>query len=253
MLNDSHFSRHPKPDGVILVSQSNPNIFANDEAAEKIRCNGNMHCLKKTTFGFFCARKTKPRRCGTSTTEMGMLRFRRFNNNTHIFLTKYIPTVNQDEIDRELSSFSFTILGHAEINKNEGKNTFRKIQQENSNGGNVGNNADCVKERNYISYLVQEMMDNSPEEWTLNGLVLFASLIAVGGVFLLVCCCILYASCCGKGGGRRTESKNHWDERLRRSEQKNYDYKSYGVAKFSDGAVAADCEYVLSEDDNNRI
>mmetsp|Transcript_6437 Transcript_6437/g.13946 ORF Transcript_6437/g.13946 Transcript_6437/m.13946 type:complete len:86 (+) Transcript_6437:18-275(+) len=62
-----------------------------------------------------------------------------------------------------------------------------------------------------------------------------------------------YASCCGKGGGRRTESKNHWDERLRRSEQKNYDYKSYGVAKFSDGAVAADCEYVLSEDDNNRI
>jgi len=64
MLNDSHFSQHPKPDGVILVSQSNPNIFAIDEAAEKIRCNGNMHCLKKTTFGFFCARKTKPRRCG---------------------------------------------------------------------------------------------------------------------------------------------------------------------------------------------
>ena len=56
------------------------------------------------------------------------------------------------------------------------------------------------------------MMKNSPEDWTLNEIVLFVSLAAVGAVFVLVVCCVCVI--CGSCSHSGKKSK-HWERRGR--------------------------------------
>ncbi|KAL7458344.1 hypothetical protein ACHAXS_000425 [Conticribra weissflogii] len=204
---------------------------------------------------FFVRRE--PSRAGVTSSTVGMdiHQSRRFNNNKKTYLRKYISTENQDEINRELSTFSFVASSHYGNDKNEAKNNIlRNMQQEIDNGGNVGNNSECVKERNYVSSLVKEMMDTSPEDWTMNEIILFACLIAIGGAFLLLCFCIISASCCVGNGGRLKDNSNHFEESLfRRGGRKSSNDESYGMTVLSEGTVATDYDYALSEDDNNRV
>jgi len=97
----------------------------------------------------------------------------------------------------------------------------RNLEENNGNDENDGatdandkndDGADCIKQRNYITYLVQKMIDTPPDEWTFTEIVLFVSVLLVAGAFGLFFVCCLFGSCCGSSD--RKSSKGAMDYKM---------------------------------------
>lgn len=90
---------------------------------------------------------------------------------------------------------------------------------ENGNGNNNANqnDDDCVTEKSYLAGLVNHMLYTTPEEWTMDEVVLGCclALIALSTVLVALCCvygcCAAYCCCCCEGK-KKSSKRSVWDD-----------------------------------------
>ena len=87
----------------------------------------------------------------------------------------------------------------------------------NNNGKQNTDDDDCITEKSYLAELVNHMLYTTPEEWTMNEIILGCclALIALSAVLVTLCCiygcCAAYCCCCCEGKKGRSK-KNVWDD-----------------------------------------
>lgn len=119
-------------------------------------------------------------------------------------------------------------ISHYTVDDDWRYNPHRQLEEveyeENDNdGGNENskqvNDDDCVTEKNYLAELVNHMLYTTPEEWTINEIILGCCLasVALSSVLVGLCCvygcCAAYCCCCCCENTKRRRSKRGaWDD-----------------------------------------
>ena len=106
------------------------------------------------------------------------------------------------------------------LEEEENHNEEEDDDEPNNDGNNnakQNTDDDCVTEKNYLTELVNHMLYTTPEEWTMNEIILGCCLasIALSAVLVALCfvygCCSAYCCCCCEGRKRRNK-RSVWDD-----------------------------------------
>jgi hypothetical protein len=143
------------------------------------------------------------------------------------------PSLLEENLGRSQNSIREAInyrrLSHFTVDDDWRYNPHRRLEEEveaeNEYDGDIENgNAkqttddDCVTEKNYLAELVNHMLYTTPEEWTLNEIILGCCLasVALSSVLVALCCvygcCAAYCCCCCENKRRRRSKISAWDD-----------------------------------------
>ena len=99
----------------------------------------------------------------------------------------------------------------------DGENDDSHEESGEDNNNDKQNDDDCVTEKNYLAELVNHMLYTTPEEWTMDEVVLgfCLALIALSTVLVALCCvygcCTVYCCCCCEGK-TKSSKRTIWDD-----------------------------------------
>lgn len=92
-----------------------------------------------------------------------------------------------------------------------------ELNEDGNNNAKQHTNDDCTTENNYLSELVNHMLHTTPEDWTINEIILGCCLasIALSTLLMTSCCvygcCATYCCCCYVSEKSRSK-RNFWDD-----------------------------------------
>jgi hypothetical protein len=100
------------------------------------------------------------------------------------------------------------------------ENTDDNQQDGDNDISDKNNDDDCITERNYLGQLINHMLTTTPEEWSVNEIILGCCLLslALSSILVSLCClygcCAAYCCCCCEGKKRGSNKRRGWDDEL---------------------------------------